>query len=324
MPEDPRLGRDHADSGWDNHAERVLRNEGRLEGLEKLFEETRQADGKLTEQAREALAKDVASTTRALLELVTARADAVLTLSKEERSADQHALEVWKTEHEKLMMSMREGTRREGEVALHLLREVYDTAIAQLREAMKDGLDANLSQSQAAIHELELRRVAATEKVEQMVRQWRESDREARELFATETQRHLGDLNHANERISKIQSDSVTRELWQSEKDATTKRENLLRDQIITLEKTVLGMTPLTASDRSHEEIRKQITASIAAAQEVLANSIGVVNDKVNDLRSYRDTTTGRDKGYGVLAGGMVAAVTIIISVIIAANAILR
>lgn len=321
MPKDP-TGRDHADRGWDNHAERVLRNEGRLEGLERLFEETRQSDGKLTEQTREALAKDVVSTTRALLELVTARADAVLTLSKEERESDRREVELRLAEHDKYTMLARDAIRREGEVTLNLLREVYDTAITQIRESMKDGLDANLNQSQAAIHELELRRVAATEKVEQMVRQWRESDREARELFAAETQRHLEQLNHANERIAKFQAESVTRELWQSEKDATATREGLIRDSIIALEKTVLGMTPLTSSDKAHAELRTQVDVAIKAATEVLSNSIGVVNDKVNDLRSYRDTITGRDKGYGLLAGGLVAAVSVIVSVIVVANAL--
>lgn len=302
---------DHADSGWDDYAERVLRNEGRLQGLEILVAETREADRKLIEQRSESLARELERRAEALLELVTARADAVLSLGKEERESDRREVEVWKGEHEKLMLTMREGTRREGELALGLLREVYDTAIKQ-----------NYEQSREAISALEQRRQAATDRIEQMVRQWRDSDREARELFSAELGRHLDTLNHNNERMTVFQANSVTRELWQAEKDAGIAREGLLRDQIISLDRSLLTMTPISVADKTHSEMLARMETSIASASQVLDNKIGVVSDKVEELKSYRDTREGRSSGYSAFYGWGIAAVTLLISAVVLANAL--
>lgn len=278
----------HADEGWDNYQERVTRNEGRLGALERLVAETRESDRLLVEQR-----------IVALLELVEVRASAVLDLGREERAADRTHLETITSEAEK-----------RGQLALSLLREVYDTAIKQ-----------NYEQSREAIHALEQRRDAATNKLEQMVRQWRDSDREARELFATDNKRHLDQLNHNNERMREFQAQSVTRELWQSEKDASIKREGLLRDQIIALDRTVLTMTPIAQSEKAHAEIVARMETSIAASVEVLDNKIGVVSDKLGELKEYRDTTTGRAAGYQAFYGWGIAAITVIISIIVLANA---
>ncbi len=309
MTKDGAIG-EHADSGWDDYAERVLRNEGRLAGLETLVAETREADRKLIEQRSESLARELERRAEALLELVTARADAVLALGAEERQSDQNAIEVWKTEHEKLMNVLREATLREGQINMTLLREMYDKAIQQ-----------NYEQSREAISALEQRRIAATDRLEQMVTQWRDSDREARELFAAETARHLDQLNHNNERMAAFQANSVTRELWQSEKDAAITREGLLRDQIIALEKTVLGMTPLAQSDKAHHDIRLFVEKAVSAASEVLDNKITVVGDKVADLRESRSSSQGRSAGYSAFYGWGIAALTLLVSVSIAANA---
>ncbi len=281
---------EHADAGWDDRAERVLRNEARLEGLEILLAETRKADGKLIEQRSDSLR-----------ELVTARADAVLLLGHEERESDRREVATITTEAD-----------RRGQLALNLLREVYDTAIRQ-----------NYEQSREAITALEQRRVAASDKLEQMVRQWRDSDREARELFAAELARHLDALNHNNERMREFQANSVTRELWQSEKDAAITREGLLRDQIIALDKVMLTMTPTTLSDKTHVELQTRFDTAIAAASKVLDNKIDVVSEKVGELKTYRDTTSGRSSGYTAVYGWAVAGITVLISIIVMANAFL-
>lgn len=295
------MAEDRADSIADDYAERVLRNEGRLQGLEILVAETREADRKLIEQRSESLARELERRAEALLELVTARADAVLALGREERRADRQHMETLTAEAEK-----------RSELGLRLLREVQDTAIRQ-----------NYEQSREAINGLEQRRLGEHGKLEQMVRQWRDSDREARELFAAELARHLDALNHNNERMREFQANSVTRELWQSEKDAAITREGLLRDQINALEKALLTMTPIQQSDKIHAEIVKRMETSIAAASEVLDNKIGVVVDKVAELKSYSDTTTGRSSGYQAVYAWGIAAVTVVISVVVLAIALL-
>lgn len=291
---------DLADSIADGYAERVLRNEGRLAGLENLVAETRESDRKLIEQRSESLARELERRAEALLELVTARADAVLSLGREERHSDRREVEILYTEAEK-----------RASVSFDSLREVYTTAIRQ-----------NYEQSREAINALEQRRTGETEKLEQMVRQWRDSDREARELFASELARHLDVLNHNNERMSAFQAVSVTRELWQSEKDAAINREGLLRDQIIALDKTMLTMTPIAQSDKSHAEIVARIEASITASSQVLDNKIAVVTEKVSDLKTYRDTTSGRSSGVSALYAWIATAIVIIGAIVAIVTAV--
>lgn len=292
---------DQADAIADDYAERVLRNESRLEGLETLIAETRESDSKLVEQRSESLARELERRAESLLDLVTARADAVLVLGHEERDSDRRELALITSEAD-----------RRGELALNLLREVYDTAIRQ-----------NYEQSREAITALEQRRSAETQKLEQMVRQWRDSDREARELFASELARHLDALNHNNERMREFQANSVTRELWQSEKDAAINREGLLRDQIIALDRVMLTMTPTVLADKTNVELQTRFDTAIDAASKVLDNKIDVVAEKVGELKSYRDTTVGRSSGYSSVYGWAVAGITVLISIIVMANAFL-
>lgn len=296
----PSPRHDQADSIADDYAERVLRNEGRLSGLELLVAETRESDQRLTEQRSESLARELERRAEALLELVTARADAVLSLSQEERESDRREWRLLNSESEK-----------RGEVSLTSFREVYDTAISE-----------NYKQSREAIAALEQRRVAHVEKIEQMVRQWRDSDREARELFAAELKSHLDVLNHNNERMTLFQANSVTRELWQSEKEAATGREGLLRDQIIALDRTMLTLTPIAQSDKAHADIATRMETSIVASAQILDNKIDVVSEKVALLNKYRDTTQGRSAGYSSFYAWGATAVAIMVSVVVIANSL--
>ena len=293
---------DHADAGWDGYAERVLRNEGRLEGLETLVAETRESDRKLIEQRSESLARELERRADALLELVTARADAVKALGTEERQADRRYLD-----------TLAEQSEKRREQMAHLLREMYTTNIKQAHD-----------ENARAIVALEHRRIGATDRLEQMVTQWRASDEAARILHATELARHLDSLNHANERMREYMASSVTRELWLSEKDASIKREGLLRDQIIALDRLVLTMTPIAVADKTHAEMVTRMESSIGAASEVLHNRISVVSDAVAELKTYRDTTSGRSSGYNAVYGWVIAGVTVLIAVIVMADAFIR
>lgn len=322
---------DRADSGWDDYAERVLRNESRLAGLEVLAAKTREADQQLIAQRSESLARELERRADALLELVTARADAILTLGHEEREADRREV-----------LALTAEADRRGQLAQTLLREVYDAAIVNSHEqshteikGVREIHDLHISKLTLRLeHEMTLAREkvssdiahiderskVALDQLEKMVRQWRDSDREARELFAAELARHLDVLNHNNERMSAFQANSVTRELWQSEKDAAINREGLLRDQIITLDRTMLTMTPIAQADKTHAETLTRMEATVTAATQVLDNKIGVVADKVEELKSYRDTTSGRSAGYSALYAWVATAVAIIVSVIVIAN----
>lgn len=313
MPESVSAGgADHADAGWDSYAERVVRNEGRLLGLERLVSETRESDSQLIKQRSDSLAAEMERRADSLLELVTARADAIKALGEEERDADRRELANHIIAHQMITTELRDGIRRENEIAQTLLRELYDSSIGEVRSSLHDGLAANETQSTAAL-----------QKIEQMVRQWRDSDREARELFAAELGRHLDTLNHNNERMREFQANSVTRELWTSEKNASMSREAVLRDQIIALDRTVLTMTPLTTSDKTHAAMMERMESEIASAAKVLTSRIESLGEKVSELKSYRDTTQGRSSGYGAVYGWGIAAITVMISVIVMANAFL-
>ncbi len=112
----PADGSNHADSGWDGYAERVLRNEGRLEGLEVLVSETRESDRKLIEQRSESLARELER-----------RADALVTLSIAEREADLREARDTLTAHVHHVDSLRMADHESNNRALSLLREVLDT-----------------------------------------------------------------------------------------------------------------------------------------------------------------------------------------------------
>lgn len=295
-------GSDHADEGWDGYAERVLRNEGRLGGLETLVAETRDSDNKLIGQRSESLAQELVRSREGVLELVTARADAVKALGMEERTSDRRYHELLADQTEKSQARFEK-----------LLREIYDSAIRESGE-----------RNAVAITALEQRRGAATDRLEQMVRQWRDSDEAARVLFAAGLAHHLDTLNHNNERMRAFQVASVTRELWQSEKDASLAREDLLRQQIIALDRVMLTMTPIAIADKTHVDMLARMETSIASAVQVLDNRISAEAEKVAELKTYRDTTSGRSSGYNAVYGWAIAGVTVLIAVIILADSFIR
>lgn len=302
---------DNADSGWDDYAERILRNEGRLQGLEALVSETRESDRKLVHQRSESLDRELER-----------RADALLVLSKEERESDRREVELWQRKHEDIAQVMRDDLQHQSEISLNLLREVYDTAIREAAARNTEAIKQNYEQSREAIRALEQRGTAANEKMDQMVRQWRDSDREARVLFATETARHLDQLNHNNERMAAFQANSVTRELWQSEKEATATREAVLRDQVIALDRVLLTMQPMAVADKSHSEMMTRIEAYIKSQAEVLDQKITTANEKITKVEKYQDTASGRSSGYSALYGWAVAAIGLMVAIIVGANAL--
>ncbi len=112
----------------------------------------------------------------------------------------------------------------------------------------------------------------------------------------------------------------MTRELWQSEKDASIIREGLLRDQIITLEKSLLTMTPIAVSDKTHADMMGRMESQITAAAKVLENKIGVNDEKIADLKTYQASTQGRSAGYSATYGWAVAGISVVVAVIILVN----
>ncbi len=289
-----------ADSGWDDYNERVLRNEGRLGGLEQLVAETREADRKLIEQRSDSLADELERRAESLVTLSIANREADLRESRDTLAAHVHHVE-----------SLRAADHERNDLALQLLREVLDTAITE-----------NYKQSREAISALEQRREAATNRLEQMVNQWRDSDREALALFAGELKEHLDRLNHANERQQEFQSRSVTRELWQAERDAQIARESVMRDSIIALEKLLLGMTPITQADKTHAEMLARMDASVMAASRLLESKIAINAEKLADLKEEHDTRVGRSSGYSALYGWAIAAVTALASIVVVVNVV--
>ncbi len=280
----------------------MLRNEGRLLGLERLVEETRESDRNLIEQRSDSLAQELERRAGALLELVTARADAVLLLGRTERESDL----------------------REARDALEAHSKNADERWTTDQKAMRLAVDTVSSLFNEKIEALEERRIAATEALESVVNQWRESDREARILLTVEINRRLDVLNHADEKRQEFQSHAVTRELFTSEKEAQVQRESVIRDQINALDRMMLGLTPTSVSDKAHADILSRQEAAIAAASLTLDTRIEGLSEKITELKSYRDTAAGRSTGYtsvyGWVIAGIGASVAIITMVIIIAN----
>ncbi len=284
-----------ADSGWDGFPERVLRNEGKLLGLEQLVSETRDSDRKLIEQRSDSLAQELERRAESLLELVTARADAVLALSQTERASD--------------------------------LREARDSLVSHTKnaderwqtdqKAMRLAVDTVSDLFNEKIEALEERRIAATDAVESTVNQWREADREARQLSAAETNRRLDALNHDSDRRQEFQNHAVTRELFASEKEAQTQRESVLREQIIALDRMMLGMTPNAVSDKAHVDMMARMDAAVVAASKVLDTRVNVIDEKINELKSSKDLLAGKSQGTTVTVGYLIAVATLVISFVV-------
>lgn len=260
------------DAGWDNAIERVLRNEGRLLGLEQLVRETRESDRKLVEQRSDSLAQELER-----------RAESLARLTERERETIEQKLA--------------------------LLREIYDAAIYENRKQSDEAIKGNEEHS-----------VARYGALVQQVAGWRESDREARDLATVWTNQRLDALNHADEKRQEFQANAVTRELFTADREAQTQRESVLRDQIIALDRTMLGMTPTSVSEKAHSDVAARNEAAVAAASLTLNTKINVLDDKIAEMKTRLDTSTGRSTGYSSLYGWAVAAVGLIITFIIAAN----
>ncbi len=287
-----------ADSTSDDYNERVLRNEGRLLGLERLVAETRESDRKLIEQRSNSLAQELERRAESLLELVTARADAVLMLSQTERASDL----------------------RETRDALTAHSANADERWTTDQKAMRLAVDSVSDLFNEKIEALEERRIAATEAVEATVNLWRDAEREAKSIATIETNRRLDVLNHADEKRQEFQSHAVTRELFAADKEAQTQRESMLREQIIALDRMMLGLTPTSVSDKAHAEILSRQEAAIAAASLTLDTRIEGLSEKITELKSYRYTKAGRSTGYSSLYAWGIAAITALASIIIVVN----
>ncbi len=284
-----------ADAGWDNYQERVTRNEGRLAGLEKLVSETRVSDSKLIEQRSDSLAEELERRAEQLLELVTARADAVLALGQTERASDL----------------------REFRDALLAHAANADERWTTDQKAMRLAVDTVADLFNEKIEALEERRIAATEALESVVNQWRESDREARQLSAAETNRRLDALNHDSDRRQEFQNHAVTRELFASEKEAQVQRETVLREQIIALDRSLLGMTPNAVSEKAHADIWIRSEAAISASAKVLDTRVNVIDEKINELKTSKDLLAGKAQGATATVGYLIAAATLVISFVV-------
>ncbi len=293
MANEERTG--EADSTADDYQERVLRNEGRLYGLEQLVGETRESDRKLIEQRSESLAQELERRAESLLELVTARADAVLVLSQTERQSDL----------------------REARDALVSHTRNADERWTTDQKAMRLAVDTVSDLFNEKIEALEERRIAATEALETVVNAWRESDREARVLLTIEINRRLDVLNHADAKRQEFQATAVTRELFGSEKDAQAQRESMLRDQINVLDRTMLSMTPTKVSEKAHADMTDRMEAAIAAASKTLDTKIDVNTEKIHELKSSRDMLAGKSQGTTVTIGYLIAVATLTISLVV-------
>jgi hypothetical protein len=293
MADQERAG--EADSTADDYQERVLRNEGRLYGLEQLVGETRDSDRKLIEQRSESLAQELERRAESLLELVTARADAVLVLSQTERQSDL----------------------REARDALIAHAANADERWSTDQKAMRLAVDTVADLFNEKIEALEERRIAATEALETVVNAWRESDREARVLLTIEINRRLDVLNHADSKRQEFQASAVTRELFNADKEAQTHRESVLREQITALDRALLGMTPTAVSDKAHSDMTARFEDAIAASAKTLDTRIDVNSDKINELKSSRDMLAGKSQGTTVTIGYLIAVATLTISLVV-------
>ena len=81
-------------------------------------------------------------------------------------------------------------------------------------------------------------------------------------------------------------------------------------------------MTPLDRADKTHADILERMEDSIEAATKVLDNKITVVADKVEDLKTYRDTTQGRSAGYSAFYAWGATAMTILVALIVIFNTV--
>lgn len=281
-----------ADIHWDTYAERVLRNEGRLSALEQLVRETREADRRLIEQRSDSLAGEAERARNALQDL-----------TQEQREADNREHRDSVSEQNRHMAAMT-AIGEEKHLALNQRVDACNDQQEQ-RWAADDARWAQAARLyEARVESMEQRRAAGLDALDQRVRQWRESDTEARVLQADEYARRLDVLNHAHEKQVEFQANSVSRELFGAEQKAQVEREAALRDQIIALEKSLIA----------------RAESALDNTALTLDTKIEVVKDAMGDLRRGADITSGKSIGKSTLAAYAFGIVGSLGSLILIAN----
>jgi hypothetical protein len=314
------MSQDQADEVADNYQERVTRNEGRLAALEQLFLEIRESDRKLIEQRSDSLARELER-----------RADALVELSDAQREAD-----------------LREFRAKVDE--MDLVRQLRVEQYAQAKQE-HDALDAERWEHNRQVDEERVRThmlryaedqkhareeiTAVIEGMHQTYLVQRGADTAARELQAIEYARRLEVLNHAHERQEEFQAKAVTRELYGAGLEAQLNRESVLRDQILALDRTILGLSSVSATDKGFSDLTARMERTVESLRESMESKITGLMDKQaehkeqNDkefslLHKQLDLTAGRSSGYTQLYGWFIAAVGLIITVVVAANTLLK
>ena len=280
----------HADQAWDDYQARVLRNEERLRGLEQSVNERIETDRSIAEQRAESLSAELQR-----------RADEVEALALERRAADR-----------------REYRER---LAAHELAEIERWAAAVNKFDAEAKHLATLALVYDEKHNAEIeRRIAGDEKLEALVTGWRESDERARLLQAEEYARRLDVLNHAHERQQEFQNRAVTRELFASEKEAQLNREAVLREQILTLDRAMLGMMPSSRADAMRTEIGARSEAALESVRTALNIRLDGLSEKVDELKQTATLQAGKGAGVAAFYGWIAAAVGMVLSVVIIVN----
>jgi hypothetical protein len=169
------------DRGEDNIAERVVRNEGELQGLRSVVEVARQSDRELVDHKSNTLAEELERTTESLRVLAVAQREADLREHREALAGwSQYANARWEADH-----------------------RAVDLAVNAVRELMDSRMEA-----------LEQRRIADTSAVRDELRQTRASDKEALSLVTESVDRRLAELNHNRQTQKDILAGTVSRELF--------------------------------------------------------------------------------------------------------------
>lgn len=250
---DEHVPKQNADEGWDTYQERVLRNEGRLEGLEQLVRETRAADAKLVGQRSDSLAKELEEA-----------AGSLRSLMQEQRSADKEEFRAELGSAKELNDVHRVEQEKRLDQVLALFREITSTA-----------LQKNFDQSNAQI-----------EALQNIMAIWRETDKEARLLQAEEYARRLSDLNHEHQRTAEVLARSVTQEVFHQ----STKS---LDEKIGVVDRAILTMPTNASMAATVDGINKRVEQASKTHSDVSEAKSKVMEDKLADLKDSANKTEG-------------------------------
>lgn len=295
-----------ADQGWDTYQERVLRNEGRLEGLEQLVRETREADRKLVDQRADSLAKEL-----------TEKATALQSLMAEQRGADAEQFRAELDAAKELSDTQRLALAKGLDERLLLIREIvatsvdknYEQSYAQIKvmgEKYDDMLEAQETRSRNRYHQME-----------QMVNIWRETDREARELQATEYARRLDVLNGEHARIALILSQSVTRELFEATISSMTEKIGVIERAILTMPTNASMQETITALNKRFDQTTMNLSEKSDTRMSVLDEKLADQKDRLTKLEqailTTREVKTVSAQTFGLVIAALGAVLTIIV-----------